>query len=119
LLEFAKNPWGQETYIARIGSNGKLISYEQVLTAQKFPSLKVGFATKEDVLHTVGAPSETMYLALSDLEVWSYPYRENGAWNSMMHVHFDRSGTVRQMLNGPDPSRDPEWHIPLGRMRTR
>jgi hypothetical protein len=38
-----------------------------------------------------------------DYEVWSYRYRESGVWNSMMHVHFDQAGVVRQMLNGPDP----------------
>jgi hypothetical protein len=108
LLEYTTGPWGQQTYMARIGSTGKLISYEQVLTNRKFASIKVGSATKNDVLRTVGAPSETTYLSLSQLEVWSYSYKESGVWDSMMHIHFDKTGIVRKMENGPDPKRDPE-----------
>lgn len=28
LLEYARGPWGQQTYMARIGVDGKMISYE-------------------------------------------------------------------------------------------
>lgn len=116
LLEYALGPWGQKTYMARIGPDGKVISFKQVLTVQKFASIKVGEATKVDVLRTIGAPSETSYLSLTDLEVWTYPYKENDVWNSMMHVHFDKSGIVRKMLNGPDPRFDPDMRFPLGRL---
>jgi hypothetical protein len=45
-------------------------------------------------------------------EVWSYRYKEAGVWNSMMHVHFDERGIVRQMLNGPDPRYDDRFRFP-------
>lgn len=112
LLEYVLGPWGQKTYIARIGPDGRVTSFEQVLTVEKFATIKVGTATKDDVLRTIGTPSETSYLGLSDLEVWSYPYKEHNAWNSLMHVHFDRNGIVRKMLNGPDPRFDPDQHFP-------
>jgi len=117
LLEYALGPWGQKTYMARIGPNGKVKSFEQVLTTQKFASIEIGKATKADVLRTIGAPSETSYLSLTDLEVWSYPYKESDVWNSMMHVHFDNSGIVRKMLNGPDPRYDPDNRFPFGMLR--
>ncbi len=117
LLEYAQGPWGQKTYIAKLDTGGKVISFEQVLTTQKFATIKVGEANKNDVLHTIGAPSETSYLSLRDLEVWSYPYKESDVWNSIMHVHFDKAGIVRQMLNGPDPRFDPDSRFPLGRSR--
>lgn len=117
LLEYASGPWGQKTYMARIGPDGKVISFEQVLTSQKFASIKIGEATKADVLRTIGAPSETSYLPLTDLEVWSYPYKESDVWNSMMHVHFDKAGIVRKMLNGPDPRYDPDMRFPFGMLR--
>ena len=110
LLEYMQGPAGQQTFIARIGADNKLISFEQVLTTATFATLKVGSATKMDVLHTIGTPSETSYLSRVDLEVWSYPYKENGVWDSLMHVHFDRNGIVRKMQNGPDPRRDPDAH---------
>jgi hypothetical protein len=117
LLEYALGPWGQKTYMARIDTNGKVISFEQVLTTQKFTSIKVGETHKTDVLRIIGAPSETSYLSLRDLEVWSYPYKEANVWNSMMHVHIDRTGIVRQMLNGPDPRFDPDLKFPFGLIR--
>jgi hypothetical protein len=103
LLEYARGPMGQSTWMAHIGADGRLTLYEQVLTSEKFATIKVGTATHDDVLRTVGRPAEKSYLPLRDFEVWSYRYKENGVWNSMMHVHFDRNGVVRMMQNGPDP----------------
>ena len=116
LLEYATGPWGQRTYMARIGPDGKVVSFEQVLTVQKFATVKVGETTKDDILKTFGRPSNTSYLPLRDLEVWSYPYKESDVWNSLMHVHFDQSGVVRQMMNGPDPRFDPDRKFPFGMM---
>ncbi|MET3129933.1 hypothetical protein AAKU55_000174 [Oxalobacteraceae bacterium GrIS 1.11] len=106
--EYATGPYGQYTYMARIGADGRLISYEQVLTGEKFATIKIGVATKQDVLRAIGRPTETSYLPRQKLEVWSYRYKESGVWDSMMHVHFDHEGMVRMMQNGPD--RDKEEH---------
>jgi hypothetical protein len=103
LLEYATGPMGQSTWMAHIGADGRLTLFEQVLTGEKFATIKVGSATHEDVLRTIGRPAEKSYLPLRDFEVWSYRYKENGVWNSMMHVHFDRNGVVRMMQSGPDP----------------
>jgi hypothetical protein len=114
LLEYAHGPWGQQTYMTRVGPDGRVISYEQVLSQQKFAAIKLGETTKDEVLRTIGAPSETTFLSLSQLEVWTYPYKESGVWDSMMHVHFDRNGIVRKMENGPDTNRDPERRFHFG-----
>ncbi|GGI53020.1 outer membrane protein assembly factor BamE domain-containing protein [Oxalicibacterium solurbis] len=102
VLEYNRNPWGQATDMARFDSAGRLISYEQVLTVEKFATLKPGIATKTDVLRTIGHPSETTYLSRQQLEVWTYPYKEYDTWNSLMHVHFDNNGIVNKMENGQD-----------------
>ena len=107
VLEYATGPMGQFTWMAHIGADGRLLSYEQVLTGEKFATLKIDRATKDDVLRTVGRPAEVSRVAMHDYEVWSYRYKEAGVWNSMMHVHFDQQGVVRQMMNGPDPRYDP------------
>lgn len=65
--------------------------------------MTAGVASKTDVLHAIGRPAERSWLRLPDLEVWSYRYKENNVWNSMMHVHFDRAGVLKMMQNGPDP----------------
>lgn len=113
LLEYRKGPAGQETFMVRIDPAGRVVSMEQVLTSARFASIKVNQDKKEDVLRRFGAPYETSYLPLSDLQIWSYTYLENDVWDSIMHIHFDRNGTVRLMINAPDPSRRPV-SAPLG-----
>ncbi|MFC0253946.1 hypothetical protein ACFFJK_18770 [Massilia consociata] len=107
ILEYATGPMGQQTFMARIGPDGRLVSYEQVLTSEKFATIKIDEATREDVLRAVGKPAETSRVGFRDYEVWSYRYKEAGVWNSLMHVHFDQQGIVRQMMNGPDPMYEP------------
>ena len=106
LLEYATGPFGQFTYMARIGQDGRLVSYEQVLTDAKFATVLVGITTKEEVLHTFGRPAETSYLPRQKLEVWSYRYKQSGVWDGMMHVHFDDQAIVRMMQGGPDESKE-------------
>ncbi len=111
LLEYATGPMGQTTYMARIGPDERLRSFEQVLDGAHFARLQVGKSDKAEVLRTIGRPAERSRVFIGDYEVWSYRYKENGVWNSMMHVHFDRNGIVRMLLNGPDPLYEEERHF--------
>lgn len=107
LLEYRQGPSGQYTFMARIGPDGKLISFEQVLTVEKFASIQIDQASKQDVLNTVGQPTETAFFPLIQMDVWSYRYKENDVWNSMMHIYFDGNSIVRRMENGRDPLYEP------------
>jgi hypothetical protein len=102
-LEYTWQPMGQYAWMAHFGPDGRLRQFEQVLTGEKFATIKIDTATKQDVLRTIGHPAERSTLPLRDFDVWSYRYKEAGVWNSMMSVEFDRNGIVRQMVNGPDP----------------
>jgi len=105
-LEYRGQPMGQFQWMARIGPDGRLLAYEQVLTSAGFARVKVDHTTKAEILRMYGRPAEISRVRLHDYEVWSYRYKEAGVWNSMMSVHFDADGIVRQMLNGPDPLYD-------------
>jgi hypothetical protein len=106
ILEYRGQPMGQFQHMAHIGPDGRLLSYEQVLTSENFARVKVDQWTKDDILRNFGRPAEISRVAFHNYEVWSYRYKEAGVWNSMMNVHFDQQGVVRQMLNGPDPMYD-------------
>ncbi|MES2264021.1 MAG: hypothetical protein V4724_36335 [Pseudomonadota bacterium] len=106
ILEYATGPFGQYTWMARFGTDGALQSYEQVLTDAKFATIRIGSDDKETILRTFGRPAEKSYLALRDMQVWSYRYKQSGVWDSMMHVHFDRNGIVRELMAGPDPDKE-------------
>lgn len=103
ILEYGHGAFGQSTYMAHIGPDGLLISYEQVLTLAKFATIKVGLANKDDVLRTIGHPIDTIFYDRVKLEGWNYGYKESGVWNSLMTVYFDQDGIVRKLENGPDP----------------
>lgn len=104
--EYGAGYFGQYTWMARYGADGRLVSYEQVLTDAKFGTVKLGVDTKDTILHTFGHPAETMGLPRRNLEVWSYRYKQSGVWDAMMHVHFSPDGVVREMMSGPDMLRE-------------
>lgn len=103
LWEYAGGYWSQQTYMARIGKDKRLISWEQVRTDKKFSTITVGKSNATDVLKTVGRPTETSQIHLNNYKVWSYRYQQDGVWDSMMHIMFDDNGIVQKMEIGRDP----------------
>lgn len=102
ILEYDQGAFGQETHMARISQDGRLISYTQVLTLEQFAKIKIG-QSKNDVLRLVGHPLDTVFYSRVKLEGWNYGFKESGVWNSLMTVYFDETGTVKKLENGPDP----------------
>ncbi|MFZ6755092.1 outer membrane protein assembly factor BamE domain-containing protein [Undibacterium sp. Dicai25W] len=115
-LEYMRGRMGQATHMAIFGTDGKLISYQQVLTMENFSKITVDVSNKDAVLRLIGAPSLTNFYSRTGLEAWSYPFKQDGAWNSLMAVYFDSNGIVRKLENGPDPAFD---HEERGRGRGR
>lgn len=105
-LEYATGPAGQTTHMARFGADGRLVSYEQVLTGEKFATIRPGKATRESVLLALGRPMQRRRYASVDGDVWAYRYKEQQVWDSVMDVEFNRAGVVQALVNGPDPERE-------------
>lgn len=106
LLEYATGPMGQTTWMARLGADGRLISYRQVLTSAGFAAVKPGRDTKASVLTILGRPTQVTHYASVDGDVWLYRYKEQDVWNAMMSVEFNRQGVVTALVNGPDEERE-------------
>ena len=98
---------GQTTEMAKIGPDGRLQSFEQVLTMEKFAHITPDQTRQEQVLRTVGAPSEIRFYRNVGMNGWNYPFKESNTWDSMMTIYVDPNGLVRRMENGPDPRRTP------------
>ncbi|TQK08007.1 hypothetical protein FBX97_3303 [Herbaspirillum sp. SJZ107] len=105
-LEYRGQPMGQFQHMARIGADGRLISYGQVLTSENFANVQVNRWNRDDILRHFGRPAETGRVRLDDREVWSYRYKQDGLWNSMMNVYFNARGVVVRLQNTPDPVLD-------------
>jgi hypothetical protein len=102
LLSYYPGYYGQYSFMARIGPDGHLKSYEQVWTDEKFAMIKPDVSTRDDVLRIVGAPTKVGGYARSPYIAWSYGYKQSGVWNSAMTIYLDNNGIVRKLENGPD-----------------
>lgn len=85
------------------GCAGVLVAPNPEATDATFAALQPGIDTQATVAHKLGRPYDTTYLTLRDMNVWSYKYRQAGIWHSLMHIHFDRQGVLRELMSGPDP----------------
>jgi hypothetical protein len=110
VLEYRGQPMGQFQHMARIGPDGRLLSYEQVLTSENFARVGISRWTRDDILRHFGRPFEVSRDRATGDEVWSYRYKEKGVWNSLMSVHFNRRGIVRRLVNSGDPLLDERFN---------
>jgi hypothetical protein len=106
VLEYRGQPMGQFQYMARVGADGRLVSYEQVLTDENFARIEPARWNTDDVLRHFGRPADVMRSRLDEGEIWSYRYKENGVWNSLMNVDFNGRGVVLRVYKSADPLLD-------------
>jgi hypothetical protein len=102
-LAYPRGPAGFDTFMVRLGSNGKLQAIENVLDDQHLATIRAGMS-KEDVLRILG-PSDanaTVYFQARDELAWDWRYRvSNEPWRMM--VLFDAtSGKVRSTMARPE-----------------
>lgn len=102
-LEWSATQMGQYAYMAEIDADGRMTTFEQVLTDERFASLRPGHSTMEDVIRTVGRVHEMNRRTFDDGETWSYRYKENGVWDFMITIYFDRNGVVEAVGSHMDP----------------
>ncbi len=57
-LEYARGPFGKQTWMLDVDGQGRLSAATQVLTERQFNAIKVG-ASAEEVLRTIGRPANT------------------------------------------------------------
>ena len=104
LWEYASGPEGRETYLVRIGADGKVKEVTQLLTDDQLAKVVPGKMTKADVRNLLGRPlDETIYL--SGL-TWSWRYARNGVQPGYLVVTFNPDDTVKDTIAIIDPSGD-------------
>ena len=106
VLEYRGQPMGQFQHMARIGPDGRLLSYEQALTTENFAQVRPGYWKHDDVLRRFGKPAEVSVEPVNGDEVWSYRYKEKGVWDSLMNITFTKLGVVRELRVTADPLRE-------------
>ena len=100
-LAYPRGPMGFHTFMAFIGTDGKLKSIENVLDSETFARIQAGM-TKGQVLRVLGPsqPSRTIYFESRDELVWEWRYCNLWRQASRFNVLFDGSkGTVRSTMS--------------------
>ena len=104
LWEFATGPEGTETYLVRMGADGKVKEVTQLLTEERFGKVVPGKTTKAEVRSLLGQPSEENSYP-SGLS-WSWRIRRDGVQPGYMVVRFNPDDTVNGKIIINDPSGD-------------
>ena len=102
-LEFARGPFGRQTWMVDIGPDGRSRRFDQVLNtmhfaqfAERAPGLSV-----DELLRTLGRPGDRQRLGWVGGEVWSWRYPTNDClW---FQVSIGTDGKVVSGGYGIDP----------------
>ncbi len=112
---WSQQPLGQQAWGSTVDAQGRVQAIEPILTDAHFQILKQGVWTPEQVRCEFGPPAviETVGLPSVRQIVWSYRYRQDHVWNSLMYVYFGHDGArVTRFHPGPDPMYDQEDSFP-------
>lgn len=111
---WSRQPFGQYAWGATVDAQGRVGPIQPILTDEHFQVLKQGVWTADQVRCEFGPPAIIDTAGLPDVRqiVWSYRYKQDHVWNSLMYVFMGRNGDqVTKFHPGPDPlyDRDNEW----------
>lgn len=99
-LQFPRGPMGKHTYFVNFDAQDKLISWQQVLTEEKFKLIQQGMS-EEEVMNLIGSSKERFGLALNRGYVWSYRYQNQLC--QWFQIEFSADKTVRSTGYGTSP----------------
>lgn len=104
-LEFARGPFGRETFMVDLDTGGRVVAIGQVLGETQFAAMRLDM-TRDEVRREFGRPAEAQRVGFVGREVWSWRYPTNDClW---FRVTFGPEGrTIDTGGYLPDPMCDP------------
>ncbi|WP_323016323.1 hypothetical protein [Castellaniella sp.] len=106
---WSQQPFGQYAWGATVDDQGRVGPIQPVLTDEHFQVLKQGVWTADQVRCEFGPPAIVDSAGLPSVRqiVWSYRYKQDHVWNSLMYVFMGPDGgQVTKFHPGPDPMYD-------------
>ncbi len=107
-LAYPRGPAGLDTYMVRLGPDGRLHSIANVLDEQTFARIRAGMS-RDEVLRLIGPPDagRSVYFDARDELAWEWRFREVYANPARFIVLFDASaGRVRSTMILPEYYRE-------------
>jgi len=102
LWEYAQGPSGYETYLVRVGTDGKVKEVTQILTEDQMMKIVPGTMTKADARNLLGRPSDQTFTSAGT--VWSWRFYRFGVQPGYLTVRFNPDNTVMERIATIDPS---------------
>ncbi|MFT3954787.1 MAG: hypothetical protein QM722_10490 [Piscinibacter sp.] len=99
-LEYARGPYGRETWMLDVDAQGRLLKATQVLAEPTFATIKAGM-TRDEVLKIIGRPGNVGYVGWQKQTVWNYRYAS--PFCQWFQVGLSQAGIVEDTGYGPDP----------------
>lgn len=103
---WSQQPFGEFAWATDVTPDGNIGEMVQVLSDQSFSRLSRGIWKAEDVRCAFGPPADIDQVGTPSVRttVWSYRYRQDGVWYSLMYIYFPLEGDrVLKYHAGPDP----------------
>jgi len=104
LWEYATGPEGTETYLVRVGLDGKVKEITQLLTDDQLMKIVPGTMTKADARNLLGRPSDQTFTGAGT--VWSWRFYRSGMQPGYLLVTFNPDNTVKERIAIMDTSGD-------------
>lgn len=103
-LAYPRGPFSPDSFMVRVGPDGKLRSIENTLTPESLARIQPGM-TKEQVLRTLGPPepSWTVYFPRRDELAWDWRVYENGKPAHFIVLFDNTKGIVRSAMQIMEP----------------
>ena len=105
-MVWSQQPMGEYAWATTVSKDGKVGTFEQVLTDKNFQRLANGTWTASMVQCQFGPPANIDQFGDGDgsKNVWEYRYKQDSEWFSIMYVYMSSDGSrVLRFSPGPDP----------------
>ena len=102
-IEYARGPFGRQTYMVDTDAGGHVSGWSQVLSEANFNALPNGI-TRDELLRRLGTPGERHRIGWQERDLWAWRYPTNDClWFT---VSLDREQRVVDSGYGIDPRCD-------------
>ena len=105
-VEFARGPFGRQTWMVDFGPDGRVSRFDQVLNEAHFAEFqqRAPGMSRDELLRTLGTPGERKHGGWAGGQIWSWRYPTNDClW---FQVTLGDDARVKAGSYGIDPSCD-------------
>jgi hypothetical protein len=98
VLWYPRQPYGRESYAARIQPNGTLAGIEQRLTTDNIAKIRLNETNAEQVLDVLGPPYRILDIPRLERKAWEYYVQTFPLVPQLLYVQVSPDNVVREVI---------------------